>query len=73
MRGAAYPSVTDDDVLDAQIPLPPLEVQRRIAEEIEAFEKEVLRIKESLRESREVLEKLEMALLTEAFRPERWS
>jgi type I restriction enzyme S subunit len=73
MRGAAYPSVTDDDVLDAQIPLPPLEVQRRIAEEIEAFEKEVLRIKEGLRESREVLEKLEMALLTEAFRPERWS
>jgi len=73
MRGAAYPSVTDDDVLDAQIPLPPLEVQRRIAEEVEAFEKEVLRIKEGLRESREVLEKLEMALLTEAFRPERWS
>jgi hypothetical protein len=33
----------------------------------------VLRIKEGLRESREVLEKLEMALLTEAFRPERWS
>jgi len=59
--------------LSQSIPLPPLEVQRRIAEEIEAFEKEVLRIKEGLRESREVLEKLEMALLTEAFRPERWS
>jgi type I restriction enzyme S subunit len=72
-RGATVKGVKSEIVDNLDIPLPPLEVQRRIAEEIEAFEKEVLRIKEGLRESREVLEKLEMALLTEAFRPERWS
>ena len=34
MRGANYPAVTDRDVLDACIPLPPIEEQERIASRI---------------------------------------
>src|SRR5262249_9064397 len=34
MRGASYPAVTDRDVLDARIPLPAMEEQRRIVARI---------------------------------------
>lgn len=34
MRGANYPAVSDADVLEAQIPLPPIEEQFRIADRI---------------------------------------
>jgi type I restriction enzyme S subunit len=34
MRGANYPAVTDKDILNAQIPVPPLSEQRRIVERI---------------------------------------
>ena len=35
MRGASYPAVTDNDVYEAIIPLPPLPEQRRIVARIE--------------------------------------
>jgi len=35
MRGASYPAVTDGDVLASEIPLPPLDEQRRIVARIE--------------------------------------
>jgi type I restriction enzyme S subunit len=34
MRGANYPAVTDSDVMEAKIPLPPVEEQRRIVARI---------------------------------------
>jgi type I restriction enzyme S subunit len=37
MRGASYPAVTDSDVLESLIPLPPLDEQRRIVARIEAL------------------------------------
>ena len=72
-RGMAQSNINLTILRNATFPLPSLEVQHRIVEEIEAFEKEVRRIKEGLKESRKILEKLEGAILTEAFRPERWS
>lgn len=41
MRGASYPAVTDSDVLSAEIPCPPLPVQRRIIARIETLLAEV--------------------------------
>lgn len=41
MRGASYPAVTDSDVLDCEIPLPPLETQRRIVARLDALLAEV--------------------------------
>lgn len=35
MRGSSYPAVTDRDVLNATIPLPPLDEQRRIVARVE--------------------------------------
>lgn len=55
------------------IPLPPLETQRRIVEEIETFEEEARRIQKAQEESRATLERLEKSLLAEAFQPERWA
>ncbi len=60
------------DFLGQLLPLPPLETQLRIVEEIEAFEEEARRIQKAQEESRVVLEQLEKSLLAEAFRPERW-
>lgn len=37
MRGASYPAVTDGDVLESLIPLPPIDAQRRIVARIEAL------------------------------------
>ena len=60
------------DFLNQLIPLPPLETQRRIVEEIEAFEKEVRKIRETQNKSRRLMAKLEESVLTEAFQPDRW-
>lgn len=38
-NGAAIPGITRDHVLDLEIPLPPLEEQRRIVAEIEGYQK----------------------------------
>jgi len=64
--------ISAEQVLSLILPLPPLETQRRIVEEIEAFEEEARRIQKAQEESRVVLEQLEKSLLAEAFRPERW-
>jgi type I restriction enzyme S subunit len=36
MRGSAYPAVSDSDVLDAVMPVPPLEEQRRVVAKLDA-------------------------------------
>lgn len=37
MRGSTYPAVSDGDVLDAVMPVPPLDEQRRIAAKLDAI------------------------------------
>jgi len=37
-NGAAYPAITENQLLDLEIPLPPLEEQRRIVAEIEGYQ-----------------------------------
>ena len=71
-KQGAQPSISQREILQVKIPLPSLETQRRIVEEIEAFEEEARRIQKAQEESRVVLEQLEKSLLAEAFRPERW-
>jgi restriction endonuclease S subunit len=34
MSGTTYPTVSDEDILDLETPLPPLEIQNKIAEEV---------------------------------------
>lgn len=72
MTGTRMPRIRPQQLLGIGIPLPPLETQRRIVEEIEAFEEEARRIQKAQEESRVLLEQLEKSLLAEAFRPERW-
>jgi len=71
-RGMAQDNINLTMLRSLEVPLPPLETQRRIVEEIEAFEEEARRIQKAQEESRVVLEQLEKSLLAEAFRPERW-
>jgi hypothetical protein len=44
MRGGTYPAVSDKDVFAAEIPLPPLDEQRRIVARIEEFARRVAEI-----------------------------
>jgi len=62
-----------DFLRNLKLPLPSLETQRRIVEEVRAFEEEARRIQKAQKESRAVLEQIEKSLLAEAFRPERWT
>ena len=41
MRGASYPAVTDNDVLDVEIPTPPPDIQHRIVTRLDALLAEV--------------------------------
>jgi len=72
VRTTSVPSIKQSEIASQVLPLPPLETQLRIVEEIEAFEEEARRIQKAQEESRVVLEQLEKSLLAEAFRPERW-
>jgi type I restriction enzyme S subunit len=68
MRGASYPAVTDGDVLTSEIPLPPLDEQRRIVARIEEL---FARIEEARRlraAADEDAERLMSAALEEIFR-----
>jgi type I restriction enzyme, S subunit len=39
--GASYPAITENQLFDLEIPLPPLEEQRRIVAEIEGYQNEI--------------------------------
>jgi type I restriction enzyme S subunit len=70
MRGASYPAVTDKDVFDSIIPLPPLAEQRRIVARVEAVWEKLHALKEAQAETDQELGCLEEAVLDKAFRGE---
>jgi len=70
MRGASYPAVTDEDVLDMQIPLPPLPEQRRLLETMTATRRTAIDLWRSMRTSAERFQALEESVLERAFRGE---
>jgi len=70
MRGASYPAVTDKDVFDSVIPLPPLEEQRRIVAHLQAVQEKIKALKEAQAAKEAELKRLEQAILEKAFRGE---
>jgi type I restriction enzyme M protein len=51
-RGAGQPFIAKGDVLDYEIPLPPLEEQRQIVAEIEGYQNEIARLESAIAENR---------------------
>lgn len=70
MRGASYPAVTDGDVLEAFIPLPPLEEQHHIVAHLEAVRAYVQALKKAQDDTEVHLKELERSILDKAFRGE---
>ena len=66
MKGAAYPAVTNDDVLKIKIPFPPLSLQNEFAVTLENIEQ----IKEKLQKSENEINQLFDSLLQKAFNGE---
>jgi type I restriction enzyme S subunit len=67
MRGASYPAVTDNDVYNILIPLPPLEEQRRIVAKVEALMARIHEARRLRAEARKDTEHLMQAALAELF------
>jgi len=67
LRGASYPAVTDDDVYQTLIPLPPLPEQRRIVAKIEALMARIREAQALRREAQKDAERLMQATLAEVF------
>ena len=61
MKGATYPAVSDKDVLEEKIPLPPLSEQRRIAEILSTVDKKI----ELERKRKEKLERIKRGLMND--------
>ena len=63
MQGLAYPAVSDSEVFNAGIPLPPIELQQQFAQIVEEFEKK----REEMQRTLEILESLFKLLQKKAF------
>lgn len=70
MRGASYPAVTDNDIYNTLIPLPPREEQRRIVAYLGQVQQQVTTLKHVQAETEAELRRLEQAILDKAFRGE---
>jgi type I restriction enzyme, S subunit len=67
MRGASYPAVTDKDVFDSVIPLPPLAEQRRIVARIEELTDRVREARRLRQEAQKDAERLWQSVLAQTF------
>lgn len=66
----AYPSVTNNEVLDAKIPIPPIKKQKKIIEYLENIRGKEEQLKQNQTEIKNELSKFTPALLAKAFRGE---
>jgi type I restriction enzyme M protein len=62
MSGTTYPTVSDEDILDLETPLPPFEIQNKIAEEVKARMQKAEKLQEEaksiLEEAKEKVERI---------------
>jgi len=70
MRGANYPAITDRDLFNLKIPLPPLEEQKRIVAYLDSISERVQKLVKLYEERERELERLFPAILDRAFRGE---
>lgn len=68
IKGAQYPAVSDKDIFNIQIPLPPLKEQERIAKELESKAKTIKELKELYTKRLKDYEELKESLLDLAFK-----
>ncbi len=66
-KGSNYPSCREKDILNFEIPLPPLEVQRRIVAKIEELFEKIDKAVELRKEQLKDLEELKKSILEKAF------
>ena len=67
MRGANYPAITDRDLFNLKIPLPPLSEQKRIVAKLDEISRRLEEAKRLAREAREEAERLMASALHEVF------
>jgi len=65
-KGASYPAVSDSDVRNIVIPMPPLSEQRKFADIVQKVEK----LKEKQKESEKELNNLFNSLMQKSFKGE---
>jgi len=66
-KGSSYPAVTNTDIFEQTIPIPPIDEQRRIAAEIERQFAAVERAKQAVMEQLDTINALPAAILRQAF------
>ena len=69
-NGAMYPAVTDGQVLEQTIPLPPLSEQKRIATTLKERMNDIVHACTAIREKLEIINQLPSAILRKAFNGE---
>ena len=53
VKGSTYPTINDTDILNLEIPLPPIEIQQKIVDEINERKKKAINLQ---KEAKEILE-----------------
>ncbi|OOY02610.1 type I restriction endonuclease [Campylobacter coli] len=68
IRGTQYPSVSDKDVFNSKIPLPPLKEQEQIASHLDELSSHVKNLKQNYQAQIKDLQELKKSLLDKAFK-----
>ncbi|WP_161593837.1 restriction endonuclease subunit S [Campylobacter armoricus] len=68
IRGAQYPSVSDKDIFNSKIPLPPLQEQEQIASHLDELSSHVKNLKQNYQAQIKNLQELKKSLLDRAFK-----
>ncbi|EOH9652964.1 restriction endonuclease subunit S, partial [Campylobacter coli] len=68
IRGTQYPSVSDKDVFNSKIPLPPLQEQEQIASHLDELSSHVKNLKQNYQAQIKDLQELKNSLLDKAFK-----
>jgi type I restriction enzyme S subunit len=69
-RGASYPAVSDSDVYNCKIPLPPLSEQKKIVAHLDDLREKIEKLKQLQQEQLEELNELKKSILEKAFKGE---